>query len=162
MTFHPTGNPKPQKLNFEKLKKIPEDIIILHMCTINDNLMIYGSRVRRTEFSVILDHFLLLYPITTPKIKMMKKWKKSLEILPFYTCVSKMKIICIVPVIWSVTDRIFCHFGPTSSPAHLSRERGWFWTIFCPFTLLPLTTKKIKIFKKWKDHLEISFYTSVP
>ena len=36
-----------------------------------------------------------------------------------------------------------------------------FWTIFCPFT--PLTTRKIKILKKWKKYLEISsFYTSVP
>ena len=36
-----------------------------------------------------------------------------------------------------------------------------FWAIFCPFT--PLTAQKIKIFKKWKKHLEISsFYTCVP
>ena len=36
-----------------------------------------------------------------------------------------------------------------------------FWTIFCPLTLL--TTPKIKIFKKKKNHLEIlSFYTCVP
>ena len=35
-----------------------------------------------------------------------------------------------------------------------------FWTIFCPFT--PLTTWKIKILNKWKNHLEIlSFYTAV-
>ena len=36
-----------------------------------------------------------------------------------------------------------------------------FWTVFCPFT--SLTAQKIKIFKKWKKHLEISsFYNSVP
>ena len=35
-----------------------------------------------------------------------------------------------------------------------------FWIIFCPFT--PLTTWKIKIFKKWKNYLEISIYKSVP
>ena len=29
--------------NFGKLKKTPEDIIILHMCTINNNHMMYGS-----------------------------------------------------------------------------------------------------------------------
>ena len=29
--------------NFEKLKKIPGGIIILHMCTINDNHMMYDS-----------------------------------------------------------------------------------------------------------------------
>ena len=33
------------------------------------------------------------------------------------------------------------------------------WTIFCPFT--PLKTQKIKILKKWKKCLKISFYTSV-
>ena len=29
--------------NFERMKKTPGDIIILHMCTINDNHMMYGS-----------------------------------------------------------------------------------------------------------------------
>ena len=28
---------------FEKMKKMPRDIIRLHMCTINENYMIYGS-----------------------------------------------------------------------------------------------------------------------
>ena len=37
----PPNNPKNQ--NFEKMKKIPRDIIILHMCTINDNHMMHGS-----------------------------------------------------------------------------------------------------------------------
>ena len=40
---------------------------------------------------------------------------------------------CIVPGIWSMTNRIFCHFGP----------------FFCPFTLL--ATQKIKIFKNEKN-----------
>ena len=44
-----------------------------------------------------------------------------------------------VPEIWSATDRIFCHCGP----------------FLCPFT--PLTTPKIKIFKKWiKTHGDIT------
>ena len=30
--------------NFEKMKKIPEDIITLQMCTINDSHMMHGSR----------------------------------------------------------------------------------------------------------------------
>ena len=30
--------------NFEKLKKMPKDIIILHMCIINKNYMMYGAR----------------------------------------------------------------------------------------------------------------------
>ena len=32
----------PENQDFEKLKKNPGDIIILHMCTINDNHMMYG------------------------------------------------------------------------------------------------------------------------
>ena len=39
--FYPLNNPENQ--NFEKMKKIPGDIIILHMCTINQNHMMYGS-----------------------------------------------------------------------------------------------------------------------
>ena len=36
-----------------------------------------------------------------------------------------------------------------------------FCAISCPFT--PLSTRKIKILKKWKNHLEMSsFYTSAP
>ena len=37
----PSNNPKNQ--DFEKLKKPPEDIIILLKNTINDNHMMYGS-----------------------------------------------------------------------------------------------------------------------
>ena len=43
-------------------------------------------------------------------------------------------IRCTVPEIWSLRDRICCYFGP------LFR--------FLPFT--PLTSRKIKILKKWK------------
>ena len=41
LPFYPPNNPKNQ--NFEKLKKTPGDIIILHMCTIDDNHMMFGS-----------------------------------------------------------------------------------------------------------------------
>ena len=46
------------------------------------------------------------------------------------------------------------------------RYKAWqnflsFWTVFCHFT--SLTTRKIKILKNWKKHLEIlSFYTCAP
>ena len=33
----------PENQNFEKLKKTPEDIIILQVCTINNNHIMYGS-----------------------------------------------------------------------------------------------------------------------
>ena len=40
LPFYPT-NLKNQ--NFEKIEKMPGDIIILHLCTTNDNHMMYGA-----------------------------------------------------------------------------------------------------------------------
>ena len=55
--------------------------------------------------------FSLLTLLTTWKIKVLKKWKKHLKILSFYTCIPQMMIKwCMVPEIWSTTDKIFCHF----------------------------------------------------
>ena len=61
------------------------------------------------SFWTIFCHFT---PLTTQKIKILKKWKNSLEILSFYICVPEMTIIWgMVPEISSVMDRIICHFG---------------------------------------------------
>ena len=77
--FCPFTNPMdPENQNFEKMKKTPEDIIILWMCTVNDSHMMYGSwgMVQQTEFFVILDRFFCpLTPWITQKIKMWKEWK---------------------------------------------------------------------------------------
>ena len=45
------------------------NIIILHMCTINDNHDVWFLRygVQLTEFFEILDHFLHFYPLITIK-----------------------------------------------------------------------------------------------
>ena len=52
-------------------------------------------------------------PLRNQKIKILNKWKKYLMILSLYKCVPKMTVIWwMVPEIWSMTDRIFCHFGP--------------------------------------------------
>ena len=40
LPFYPTN---PENQNFEKKKQTPEGIIILHMCTINGNHMMYDS-----------------------------------------------------------------------------------------------------------------------
>ena len=66
----PPNNPENQ--NFEKMKKTPGDIIILHKCTINDNHMIYGSwdmKFTRQNVFVILGHFLPFYHITAQQPK---------------------------------------------------------------------------------------------
>ena len=42
--FLPSHSPDdPENQNFEQLKKTPGDIVILHMCIINDNHIMYGS-----------------------------------------------------------------------------------------------------------------------
>ena len=91
------------------------------------------------SFWTIFCHFT---PLTAQKIKILKQWKKHLEISSFYISVPKIMIICYsVSEIWRVTDVIVIfHLG----------------LIFCPFT--PLTAQKIKILKKWKKHLEISSF----
>ena len=60
----------------------PTDIIILHMCTINDNYMIIWCMVfwdmecDRENFFVILDRFLAFYAPNNPKNQNFEKIKK--------------------------------------------------------------------------------------
>ena len=83
-------------------------------------------------------------PLTAQKIKILKKWKKHLEISSFYTSVPKIMIICYtVPEIWHVTDVIVIfHFG-------------LFFALLQP--------KKSKFQENGKKRLEMSsFYTCAP
>ena len=61
------------------VQKTLGDIIILHICTINDNHMMYGSgdMERKREFFVILDHFLPFYPPNNPKNRNFEKLKEK-------------------------------------------------------------------------------------
>ena len=95
--------------------KTPGDIITLHMCTINDNHMIYGSsdmEYDRQNFLSFWTIFCPFMPLETWKIKIKtnekKYWRKS-----FYTSVHKIMIIYYtVPEIRHVTDLIFIfHLG---------------------------------------------------
>ena len=98
------------------LKKWSKHLYILSSYTCIPQMMIIWCMVPEiwsTEFLVILDYFLPFYPLTTPKIKILKKWKNTLEIASFYTNVPKIMIICYtVPEIWHMTDVIVIfHFG---------------------------------------------------
>ena len=108
-------------------------------------LEIWHACARQNFFS-FWTIFCSFTPLTMQKIKILKKWKKRLEISSFHTSAPQITIISsIIPDIWSATGRIFCHFG----------------LLFAP--LPHWQPKKIKILKKWNKHLEISsFYTSVP
>ena len=66
--------------NFEKMKKRPGEIIILHMCTINENHVMYGSWYMECDdqnFLSIWTIFCTFTPLKTRKIKILKKWKKK-------------------------------------------------------------------------------------
>ena len=94
LPFYPPNNLKHQ--TFEKIEKTLEDIITLHMCTINGNHLMYGSWDMECDrqIFVILDCFLPSSPppLPTQKIKFLKIWKQYLEI-SFYICVPKIMII---------------------------------------------------------------------
>ena len=67
--------------NFEKMKKTPGDIIILHLCTRNDNHMMYGSsdikHNRHNFFFFHFVYFLPFYPVNNPKNQNFEKMKKT-------------------------------------------------------------------------------------
>ena len=145
--FYPPNNPKNQ--NFEKMKKPPRDIITLHMCTINENHMIYGSWDMERDGQNFLSFwtaFCPFTPLTTRKIKILKKWKKNpWRHYHFTNVYHKLQSY----------DVWFLRYWTWRTESFVILDR------FLPF--YPLTTQKIKILKNWKKkHLEISsFYTSV-
>ena len=158
------------------------------MCTTNEDHMIYGSwniRCNRQKFWTFWAIFCSFSPLTTWKIKILTL-KKDTWRYHFYIFAPKMTVIwCMVPEIWSVTDifssfwTVFCPFTPlpmnpenhftninnsymmygSSDMESNGQNFLSFWTVSCSFT--PLTTQKMKILKKWKNFLEISFYTGV-
>ena len=60
LPFHPSDNT--EKQNFEKLKKTPQNIIILHLCTTNDNHMINHSWDMEHNWQNFWQLFALLPP----------------------------------------------------------------------------------------------------
>ena len=109
------------------------------------DLQFLRYRVWQTEISNFRPiHFWPFYPLTQ-KIKILKKWKKLLEILSFYTCLPKV-------------TKTWCMVLETHSETHNFLS---FCIIFSPFT--PPTIHKIKNLIKWKKNLGILLvYTSVP
>ena len=105
--FYPKNNQK--NLNFQKMKKMPGDIIMLQKCNKNHDHMLYCS------WDMVHDgcnfHFsfwaicCLFIHLTTQKSKNLKKWLICLEISSIYKSVPKIMITWYtVPDIWSATD----------------------------------------------------------
>ena len=119
--------------------------MFLHMCTINEDLMMYGSwdiRHDKRSFFVSLGIFCPLTLLTTWKIKVLKeKTPEDIIILHLHT---------------KNDDHMM--YGSWD----MERDRQNFssiWVIFCPFT--PLTTLKIKILKKWKSNWRYHYFIQV-
>ena len=110
----PHENPKNQ--NFEEMKKIPGDIIILHKSIKNQDHMLYCSwdmALDGCNYFSFWTIFCPFTPLTAQKIKIFKKRKQHMEMSSFYTSVPKIMIISYaVPEIWCVMDVIIFHFRP--------------------------------------------------
>ena len=112
-------------------KKTPGDIMILHMCTINYNHVMYGSwdtkhdKMNSCHFGQYFAHL----PPKNPKNQNFEKMKKSLEILSFYTSVPKFRIYYTVPEIWHLTDvTVIFHFGLFFALLPPKQPKKWkFW-----------------------------------
>ena len=79
-TFCPFSPLTIWKIKILTLKKAPGDIIILHICTINDNHMMYGSwdiKHDRLNFLSVWTIFCPFTPLRAKKIKIFKKIEKS-------------------------------------------------------------------------------------
>ena len=85
--YSPTS---PENQNFEKILKMPRDIIILHMCTKHYDQMMYGSwdmvRDRCNSYFSFWAIFCPFTSLTAQKIKIFKKWKKLMEISFLHKC----------------------------------------------------------------------------
>ena len=139
LPFYPPNNLKNQ--NFEKMKETLGDIIILHKCTINNIHMMYGSWDMKRDGQNFLSFwtcfFALLPPTTTPKIKILKNWKKKTwRYCHLHKCTKNHD------------HMLYCSLDV----AH--NRFNWyflFWAIFCPFTPFPNSPKKSKFWKNEKD-----------
>ena len=134
----------PDNMENQIFEKSPGSIIILRICTINDNHIMYVSwryGVWQTKIFIILDGFLLFYAPNNINYQNFEKNEKN--------------------------TRRYYHFKHVYHNDYHLMYSSWiiepngqhflsFWTIFCPFTLL--TTKKIKTLKKWKKRLDISSF----
>ena len=110
LPFYPLPPKNPKNQNFEKMKKIARDIIILHMCIKNDNHMRYGFWDMEWEayFFVILDHFCPLTLLTGRKIKILKIEKNAWRLLRL-TCWFVLEWVTQLPCLFWVSFSIqFC------------------------------------------------------
>ena len=137
LPFYPHSNLKNQ--NFEKLIKRPGDIIISHMCTIDDNHMMYNSwdmKCGGQNFLSFWTIFLSFYYPNNPKIEILKKMKqKSADIIVLHRC--------------TINDN-YITYGSWDMKKFLS-----FWTVFCHFTSVNPKNQNFEKLKKQPEGIII-------
>ena len=88
LPFYSPNSPKNE--SFEKMKKTPGDIIILHTCTKNHDQMLYSSWDMVHDRCNCYFSFWVIFcpftPLTAQKIKVLKKWKSTWRYHILHTC----------------------------------------------------------------------------
>ena len=124
----PPNNPQ-NKIKKKKKKKTSRDVIILNLRNKKARsydvcLFSYGV-FAQTIFCHFRPVFAFLSHYWLQKLKFGKNVKKYLDILSFYTCVPLIKIVCLVPEIWSsiyVFVTLIIFFCPFYSPNTLKMK----------------------------------------
>ena len=115
------------------------------MYTINENhmwCMVPEINARKTQFFVILGHFLPFKPLNNLENQNFEIWKNYLEI-SLYTCLIN-------------EDHMI--YGPRDME-HDRQNFSSFWTIFCHFT--PQQPGKLKFLKKYTNTWKYNHFTQV-
>ena len=129
--FYPFTSLVTWNIKILKKWKISQDIIVLLMSIINDIHMMYGSWNMTQNGQNFLSFWIIFCPcnpLTTQKIKILKKWKK----MPGDIIILQMCTIndnCMIYGSWDKESN--------------GQNFLLFWTTFCLFN--PLKTRKIKI-----------------
>ena len=149
--------------NFEKMKKVPLDIIILHMCDINENHIVYGSwDMEKKKKKPPPRDIINLHKCTINDNHMMYcSWDMKCNqqnFLSFWAIFSpftpltakKIKILkkckkhLEISSFYTNVPRIMIIYYSIPEIWHITDVIIFhFWGIFCPFT--SLTAQKIKI-----------------
>ena len=125
---------KPKNQNFEKMKKTPGGIIILHLSTTNDNRIMYGSWEIEFNKQNLFSFWITFCPFTEKSKFSKKKTPRDIISLHLYT-----------------TNDNHMMYGYLDIRCN---RQNFLWTIFCLFNTPPppptsvLKTWKIDIFIK--------------
>ena len=112
---------------------IARAVILLHMCTINEDNMLYGSWDIRHDKQSFLSFWVIFALQPSKQPEKSKFWKNEKNAWKY----------CILHLHTTNDDhRMYCSWDMEPDRQNFLS----FWTIFCPFT--HLTTHKIKILKK--------------